>query len=180
VKNNISAAQKRQLVFGKAIPILLYGQLPCYPTNKSDRFALERLLRYAARVVSNDYTGNYGELLSKVDVQPIYQTVIHRRILLAEQYCTGLRYLPPGVLQPFVHRSWTRRRTNDRALRLSTSSSLRIHNSALEDIVMTWNRLPNELARLRKPALKKALAEQGYQDNASEIYDDMRHVLHLL
>ena len=145
----------RPLLISKILPIFTYGIVATYPRNKSDRISLERLNRYVARLATNNYTSSYNHLLEITGMLPVYRTVVHRRILLAQRYSRGIRYLPSQTIIPFFPNPYQRRRFHDFAIVPSVATGLRYRDSALEQLTQAWNRLPTDLVNRNTTNIKQ-------------------------
>jgi hypothetical protein len=179
-KGTLTRAQMRHLLFSKVLPILSYGMCASYPTKKTDQLALERLLRFACQVSLNDFQSSYLDLLAKIELQPFYSCINHRRILLAHSYQANVRYQPPGTVMPFQHITYLRRRFHDKALSVTLPTPLRMHSSALEDTVLTWNKLPQAAANLTNHQLKRWLKRENYSEPSDAIHRSMQASIRVL
>ena len=168
VKNKLNRSQLRTLVVSKVVPLFTYGLTATYPRNKCDRIALERLNRYITQTISNNYRLPYLELLEQTGIMPIYQNVIHRRILLAHSYVRGRRHLPVGTWQFLRHNEYLRRRSHNWAASPVSPTGLMVRNSAMEDILQCWNSMPFDFADLTKIQLRDKLVSSAYVDNSEE------------
>ena len=151
----------------------MYGTVATYPRNKAGQMSLERINRYLLRLSTNDYNSPYTDLLQRTSTLPIYQSVLHKRIRLAQQYSKGSRYLPPQTLQPYVHGRTTRRRVHGHAIVPSISTGLQFRDSALELLTQAWNRVPEGLVRDNASNIGRRLAEASYGDTIWSVFGDM-------
>jgi hypothetical protein len=158
--------QRHTLLFGKVAPIFTYGLVATYPLQVGDQKLIERLNRYVCRVVCNNFAADYEELLRRMSGLPLYQTVTHRRILLAHNYHQGRRYQPPGTIRDYHHNPRLRLRSHTDAMTVSPPTARNCTNSALENIASAWNRLPGRLAAKRFDGLKRALKQEKYSDGS--------------
>jgi hypothetical protein len=171
--------QMKVLILSKVVPIFTYGLVAAYPTLKGDMKLLERLGRYMCRVIFNDYTSSYEDLLARAGGQPLFQLFDHRRILLGHRYCRGKRYQPPGVIQELYQNPRMRLRCHPDSITVQPPSPFGFSNSALEDIATLWNRLPSNLATKSFNCLKLALRHENYIDNGERGHQ-MSRVVQLL
>ena len=175
----LTEKQRKTLIFGKIVPLFTYALVAAYPTLKGDQKLIERLHRYVCRVVSNDYTSTYDHLLQRLNVLPLYQSMTHRRILLAHRYFHGQRYQPPGTIHGLPQNPRLRLRSHADSIKVFPPTARDFTNSALEEIAEIWNRIPSRLATKKFDGLKKALATVKYHD-ASEWYRYMQDAIRLL
>ena len=131
----LSVQQRRLLICSKVLPITT----ATFSRLKGDRLALERLNRFACKVITNNYRASYSELLSQLASRPIFQEVNHRRILLASRYSSGTRYQPPGTVNPLVQNPRLRNRSHPRSLALNNPTSRYVSDSSLEMTIRAWN-----------------------------------------
>jgi hypothetical protein len=123
-KNTITRNHMRTIILQKVLPVMTYGVTCTYPRHKRDRIKLERLNRFVCRTVSNDYNTSYGDLLVNCDCRPVFQHVLHRRVLLGYRYYCKERHQPSNIFRDYVADSRLRRRHHSRALALSDSTGL--------------------------------------------------------
>jgi hypothetical protein len=180
VKNQVPRHQLEVLLKLKVLPIFMYGAQITYPRTKGGRIQLERLNRYVARLVTNDFESAYLDLLTQTHMQPVCRSVLHRRIALAKKYASGLRYIPPNCLRAFNQQSSLRRRYHDGAVVVVNATGLRYHDSALELSTEAWNRLPNDLAGTSDRTLLRRLDEVDYSDPVWSAHVDLTAALRLL
>ena len=180
LKNKISRTILHRLLVSKVLPIFMYGLLATYPLYQGDRLSLERLNRYVVRLSCNDYRSSYLDILARLNMQPVYMQILHRRLLLGQSYFCGSRYQPIGVLCSALNNPRARRRLHDRALAVSEPTGVRYTNSSLESILRVWNRIPNNLATLANNRLKQQLRTTNYTDNIWEIATSMRAAIMVL
>lgn len=164
VKNKLPAVQMRKLIHGKVTPVFLYGLTVTYPRCKGGQLSLERLNKFAMHLSTNDYRSTYEDLLRRTQTQPVFQTVLHRRIQIMRKYRRGQRYLPPGNIQPLVQSNVLRHRYHDFAMRPNEQTGLRYRDSALELAIQVWNRLPDNLIGDNFGDIKTRLAKASYVD----------------
>lgn len=177
IGGTLSFTQKKMLFFTKIFPIFTYCLPATYPSLKRDRLALERMLRFICRIVTNDYTSPYLHLLDKLNILPVYNNVTMNRIILCQKYYYGKRYQPPGVLIPLNQNNRLRQRYHDKAMKVSSGTPLRIRNSALDDDVAIWNQLADQYSVLSISLLKNELKRDFdaiVSDDNLEMRDSMR------
>ena len=178
-RKNLPLRILKQVIFQSILPVLLYCQTVCYPYFQKDRLSLERLNRYICRVTANDYRTPYLELLRRIDGQPFYVQVIHRRILLAHRYASGRRHLPENTIQPFVQDIRLRNRTYNRGLEVVHRTHVSTSQYALECVISLWNGLNEEAAVLNTAKLKVYLHKNSYETDREE-YRNLRHAIRVL
>ena len=167
-RNKLNHNQMKTLILSKVVPIFTYGITTTYPHYKRDKVAYERLQRYAFRVSLNDFVSCYTVLLQAVKALPVYRQVAHKRALLGHSYAHHHRHLPEGTIRQPIVAPYNRRRFHRLALIAANCTSLETRNSALEECLLSWNRLESPLSEKSFQALKAHLHETNYSDHAVE------------
>ncbi len=78
----------------KILPVLLYALPVACPTSKRSWLLLERLNRFACRLLANDYSSSYSDLLRVLKLSSIQNICVRRQLLLVYRYVYGLRNFP--------------------------------------------------------------------------------------
>jgi hypothetical protein len=83
------------------LPAFFYAIPIWFPPGKMCKLRLERVLKYAARLILNDFkqTTTYEDLIKKMNWKPLVRTVMEQRLMLMRKYLIGERILPDGVFQ---------------------------------------------------------------------------------
>jgi hypothetical protein len=129
-------------VFSKIIttlvfPIFLYAIEAWYPPYMKDRVRIERVVKYAARLVSNKFSSElqYDTLLDILNWKPLYRQVAERRLLLIKKYIDRTRFLPEKVF-PIIPPSSSRFSQRLRVIQNRHNCILELrrkHRNKLED-----------------------------------------------
>ncbi len=138
----------------KILPIILYGLPVSAPSSKAAFERLERVQRFAARLVLNDYQSSYHELLFKLQWNSIGRYCFERRCSLAHKYLYGLRHLPSDCLkvQVSIGRHSARvSRPHDLSLLIPYYKWITVDKLPLYQLFNTWNNLPECVAMLASP-----------------------------
>jgi hypothetical protein len=142
-----------------SLPIMLYSIETWYPTDLINQRNLEKLQKYGARLVTNNFNteAQYEEILIEAQWKPIYRIVAERRLTMIKSYMEGIRYAPDDLFQPNQLTSGIRRSsrlasTANHSLMLS--AVLQCNNSkasklALHRMVELWNSLDETTVRSR-------------------------------
>ena len=165
----------KPLITGKVLPIFMYCQSACYPVYQKDRTLLERLNRYICKIITNDFQSPYLDLLDRLNMQPIAQTVLHQRVLLAKKYNHKSRYMPPGRINRVIN-GRLRNRGHSQSLSVRPSTDFDTQNSALETLIADWNALPEQAVALSYQRLKNHLQATSYNSNTEPYMSSMRVV----
>ncbi len=75
----------------KVVPFLLYGITFCFPANKGSRLQLEKVNKFAGRLVCNDWISDYPTVLEKSGLKPLTLLFAERSILWAFKSIFGFR-----------------------------------------------------------------------------------------
>ena len=88
-------------ITGLVLPAFFYGIEAWYPPFQKEKLQLERVLKFAARMILNnfDHEIEYTALLDELKWKPIYQQVVERQILLIRKYLDGRRFISNEVFQ---------------------------------------------------------------------------------
>jgi len=78
----------------KVLPILCYGLASVGPSNVGDWHHLERVHRFAARLVTNDYVSQYSDLLRQLNWCTMKYECYCRQLRLVHNYVNGFRHMP--------------------------------------------------------------------------------------
>ena len=140
---------------------MLYGCEPCYPVNKTDREKLEKSHKFACRIMSRDFrrSTTYQSLLTTLDLQPLWQTVLTKRLILFHSYILGLRHSPLNV--PLLAISDKRRsaRTNHDLTVDIPFGRHRFLKSAFVCTATAYNLLPNNIIHQHFNKFIKSVSE---------------------
>jgi hypothetical protein len=79
------------------LPVLAYAIESWYPSQIQLQKTVEKVQKFAARLVTNDYNLSYSQLLAKLKWTPISQLATVQRGLLMHGYLHGNRDLPDEV-----------------------------------------------------------------------------------
>ncbi|MCP4587053.1 reverse transcriptase family protein, partial [Pseudoalteromonas sp.] len=96
-----------RLYKSKILPILMYSIPLAAPRFSKDWTGLEKVHRFALRLIANDYTSSYRQLLIRLHFKPVVQMYYERGLLLMYKYIHGFRrltYLLSVTLSNLRHR----------------------------------------------------------------------------
>ncbi len=96
----VPSDRMRYLYTTKIQPLLLYALPVVCPGTKRDWFELERANRFACRLLTNNYTSSYLNLLRDLQLQPLQFVCMKRQLILCYQYVNGRRQFPGQLLEP--------------------------------------------------------------------------------
>ncbi|MCP3662720.1 MAG: reverse transcriptase family protein, partial [Gammaproteobacteria bacterium] len=82
----------------KIMPLFCYALPVACPTSQRHWTVLEKVHRFAARLVTNNFISSYTDILEFLHWKPISRLCAERQLLLMFKYLEGLRYLPDGVM----------------------------------------------------------------------------------
>ena len=124
-------------------------------------------------VPMTDFTSSYMDLLTKMSMQPVFQSVLHRRIELAQKYSKGRRYLPPYCIEAFGAHSNRPHRFQHYAIAPMQQTGIRYRDSALELSSQVWNRVPQNIVGKNENGIKERILDASYRDAVWELTGDM-------
>jgi hypothetical protein len=78
----------------KVLPVLAYGLAAVGPSNASDWHQLERVHRFAARLVTKDFVSDYSMLLRNLNWTSMKYECYRRQLRLVHNYVHGFRHMP--------------------------------------------------------------------------------------
>ncbi len=81
-------------ILAKIQPILLYALPVSCPSSKRSWLALERVNRYACRLLLNDYSSPYRTLLQSTRIRSLQEVCVQRQLKLCYKYVYKLRNFP--------------------------------------------------------------------------------------
>jgi len=86
----------RTAITAITIPALFYGIETWYPANATSQQQLERVLRFAARLLTNDFRRDvsHKELMTTAQLLPVGRQVKLRQLTLIKKYMDGTRFIP--------------------------------------------------------------------------------------
>ena len=151
------------------LPAFFYAVEVWYPPSDKHRIQLERMLKFAARLVTNDFSrdSTYDDLLKAVNWRPIYRIVAERRLLNMKKYMDGHRYIPAYVF-PMETESDDRRSSRIKAQSTSHSFQLKVFSQqrnlleaklAAAQSRELWNTLESYVPSLTLAAFRTEIAE---------------------
>jgi hypothetical protein len=81
------------------LPAFFYAIEAWYPPHLKQQEKLERVIKYAARLASNNFSAetSYETLLKSLQWKPLFRIVAERRLLTIKKYMDGVRFLPDLV-----------------------------------------------------------------------------------
>jgi hypothetical protein len=156
VRKWASVAVLRQAIMTIALPVLFYGIEIWYPPHQHQREQIERVNKFATRLLLNDFNSesSYVSLLDRLKWQTIYRRVIVKRLLNLKKYVDGKRFIQGGIFELEVSPSSRfSQRLMDKKKSHSLSLQLHVHKNTLEDkmavqqSILIWNALDEDTVR---------------------------------
>ena len=139
------------------LPSLLYASPLSCPVFQKDRMRLERLNKFACRLICNDFNWNhdYQSLLTKARLSPLYRVTCTNRLCLMFKYVKGLRYIPEQFLPFESQRNVVVRRStrlavtnNSYTLIIPTVTRDRSQKSVIYIGSQLWNAISDDIINL--------------------------------
>ncbi len=135
-----------KLIHVKIIPILLYGIAVAAPAGRTYLAELEKLCRFAARLVCNDYQSPYFDLLYQLHWNNVARTCFERRAMLAFKYVYSIRHLPGEFVRLAIatgrHSERTMQRAHGLQLSIAWFSKKTCDHFPIFELFRVWNALP--------------------------------------
>ena len=99
-RNTLSKPKLSFLYKTLFLPYLLYACEIVYPVHTKDRTILERVNKFASRLICNNFARNvsYDFLLSSANLSSIYRIVFARKLILMYKYIHHLRFIIPNCI----------------------------------------------------------------------------------
>ena len=169
IRKHLNPDQRKWFLSAKILSICLYGMCVTYPKGNPDRLRLERLNRTVCKNILNDYQLPYTEMLDRLQLSPVYRSVLHKRISLACSYNRNIRYLPENTLTTSTRYQGLRNLTHQNALRPVVSTSMYLEKSALHYLCDAWNQIPAFAANYNCSSLKRFLRDTAYDQGSNDM-----------
>jgi hypothetical protein len=155
-------------ILSTTLPIFLYSIESWYPPNLKQRVALERVLKYAIRLILNKFNHDitYEDLLEEIKWKPLYRQVMERRLKTVRKILENRRYLPEEVFPLAI---------------LDTRASSRIrsqrnqHNLQLAPATEGSNSLQEKLAVAQMRKLWNGLDEKVVSTNFRGFCEEIKN-----
>ncbi len=84
----------------KILPVLLHALPTSMPVQTQHWKQLEKINRFACRLVANDFTSTYQNLLERLHWKPISQLAFERQMIMMFKYAFAERYFPVEAMRP--------------------------------------------------------------------------------
>ncbi len=140
VCSGLPRQQMRYLYMAKIRPVLLYALPVSCPSTKRAWLVLERVNRYACRLLLNDYNSSYSDLLKALKLCSIQDICIKRQLLLCHQYVYKSHHFPVDLQVPNIDqcaRYELRRRCH--SYQLAIPDSVRLSALPIFVAFRAWN-----------------------------------------
>lgn len=161
----------RTAIMSIALPAFFYAIEVWYPPHQKDQLRLERVVKYAARIVLNNFSHDttYDELLTRMGWRSLSRQVAERQLLSVKKYMEGSRFMPDCVF-PMAGVKVTRcsqrlkSKFPEHHLHLAPMCGQR---NCLEDKLPAarmrklWNALDEDLVKMTLPSFKEAISSEA-------------------
>ena len=145
---------------------LLYACEAVYPTNKTDCKTLERVQKYACRLITGnyDYGYSYDAMLSDLNMQSLWTTVFTKKLTMIHNYISGYRYCAPGLITLLrdVNTRSSSRTNHDNAISIPSCTYSTLFKSPLITSSVAYNFVPSNLVHLNKQQFKNAISKNSF------------------
>jgi hypothetical protein len=135
-----------------ALPALLYGIETWYPPDDWGRRKIEKIQKYAARLVLNNFKhdAEYEDLLNQLNWCTIQEMVTERRLTNLFKYRKGFKFIPEELFPP-EDLTGTRKSSrlnkakHSKILKQSTARNSREEKMCVQQTISTWNALAENM-----------------------------------
>ncbi len=153
----------------KILPLFLYAIPVATPSTVYHSALLEKVNRFAGRLIENNYSITYQQLLQNLGWKSISRIMVERQLLLAWKYNRGQRFLPFGTLADYniparLRQGWGRHErmmlVNDRIFCGTGTGRTNRQTQGkcpFYSCIDLWNGLSPELVELDLPNFKRAI-----------------------
>jgi hypothetical protein len=133
------------LYISVVLPILLYAIPVTCPKNKYSWIALERVNKFAAKLISNDYRSNYASLLVKTRLKTIAELYLVRTLHLCFKYVYGFRCLHKeiSILISITKYNLRHKPPHDLQITVPKFSRVMCDNLPIFRVFNLWNCIPD-------------------------------------
>uniref|UniRef100_A0A914C3G3 Uncharacterized protein n=1 Tax=Acrobeloides nanus TaxID=290746 RepID=A0A914C3G3_9BILA len=139
-------------------PMISYSLESWYPSQITLQNKIERVKKFAAKLVTNNFTTAYKTLLEKLNWKPLSQLAMEKRLQLAHHHVHGARSIPDGAFALRTFRT-SSRLGHQWQLQVPLAQNTSIAESPVNTIRKLWNELPGDLAAIKNfPEFKRNLA----------------------
>ena len=120
--------------------VLTYGFPVTYPYYKKDMVSLERVQKYACRLITNNFNYNvdYNSLLRQTGLKPLYRLAMESRLILTWKYLNKTRHVPSGTLL-YANHSRTTRSSHAKQLFIPMCKKERAKMCCAQQCARLWN-----------------------------------------
>lgn len=150
-------------------PMALYAIEAWYPSQVGLQTTAERMRKFGAKLLANDFTADYKTLLAKLGWKPLNRLALERRATAAYRYSTRATSMPEGfvTLQSTQDVRRSSRLARPLTLATSTISTTAAFSSSSNTLRRIWNGLPDYIRQATTASQFK------YSVKNSACYDEL-------
>ncbi len=145
----LSKNYMRHLYLTKVQPILLYALPVTCPSTKRSWLSLERVNRYACRLLLKDFTSPYTALLQSLSMQSLQNICVQRQLKLCYKYVYKFRHFPIDF--PVRQQSRYTLRDHFHPRQLPLPATARLSSLPIFIVFRIWNTLDSIAVSLDLP-----------------------------
>jgi len=143
----------------KILPALTYALPVSAPTTTGGWTQIERIQKFAARMISNDYQSAYSDLLKQRKWKSMQQLCFEQRSRFMHKFVQGTAYLPPNaVIEQQQNRQLRNRYQNQPIFTVPNLAPRTTTDLPFYDMILTWNFLPANFADVSFATLRTSVA----------------------
>jgi hypothetical protein len=159
------------------LPAFMYAIEIWFPPHEKYQIKLEKVLKYATRLYTNDFnhSTSYEELLVKTKLHPLYRTVMERRLMAIKRYMDADRFIPDSVF-PLNQNEGTRRserikfQRHDLQLKTFQDQKNNIEDRlAAANMRNLWNVLPQETIYMKREKFKCEISSDSMYERMCDL-----------
>ncbi len=94
----VDSGHLRYIYLTKVLPVLLYALPVSCPSSRRDWFTLERVHRFACRLLTNDFSSSYLALLLRLNFSSLQHICLKRQLSLCYKYVYKMRNFPAEIV----------------------------------------------------------------------------------
>jgi len=142
-------------------PIIGYAIESWYPSQVVLQNKIERVKKYAAKLVANNFTKPYADLLEKLNWKSLSQTVMEKRAILTHAYVNERKRMPDAAFKLSDARR-SARLGHEKGIAIPHAGLTTTAGSSINTMRRLWKALPEEVAcKINPTGFRRAVRSPG-------------------